>query len=357
MRILVIGINIRHIACSASRAGHEVFAVDCYEDLDLVRCASETARLQRESAEESLPEYIEKFHPEAVVLGPGLEEARVKRVPVLNNPPEKTSQVSDKLWLARWLEKSGFPFIETYASAEEMHSAEDLRTPFIVKPRRGAGGVGCRRVEDPSDLLWEDGLIAQQLIPGRAASVSVIGNGSGARALAVNEQLIGAPWTGARGFRYSGNITPLAPPQCNIAGMAEEIVARLDLVGSNGVDFLLTASGPVVVEVNCRFQGSLDTVEMATGQNVFCAHLQSFQGRLPGRARARCFAGRAIIYATRDMEVNSDLSRSWTSDVPRPGSRIARDDPILSIQALGSDRDSVLARLKKRAAALSAMTE
>ncbi len=30
MRILVIGINIRHIARSASLAGHEVFAVDCY---------------------------------------------------------------------------------------------------------------------------------------------------------------------------------------------------------------------------------------------------------------------------------------------------------------------------------------
>lgn len=357
MRILVIGINIRHIACSASRAGHEVFAVDCYEDLDLVRCAKETDRLLRERAEESLSEYIEKFHPEAVVLGPGLEEARVKGVLVLNNPPEKTAQVSDKLWLAQWLEKSGFPFIKTYASAEEMHSAEDLRTPFIVKPRRGAGGVGCRRVEDPSDLLWVEGLIAQELIPGKAASVSVIGNGSGARALAVNEQLIGAPWTGARGFRYSGNITPLVSPQCNIAGMAEEIVASLDLVGSNGVDFLLTDSGPVVVEVNSRFQGSLDTVEKATGQNVFRAHLQSFQGRLPGRARASCFAGRAIIYATRYIEVKSDLSRPWTSDVPRPGSRIARDDPILSVRASGSDRDPVLAQLKKRAASLFAMIE
>jgi len=49
-----------------------------------------------------------KVHPEAIVLGPGLEEAHVKGVPVLNNPPEKTSQVSDKLWLASWLEKSGF---------------------------------------------------------------------------------------------------------------------------------------------------------------------------------------------------------------------------------------------------------
>jgi predicted ATP-grasp superfamily ATP-dependent carboligase len=139
--------------------------------------------------------------------------------------------------------------------------------------------------------------------------------------------------------------------------MAEEIIARLGLVGSNGVDFLLTEKGPVVVEVNCRFQGSLDTVESATGQSVFQAHVQSFGGRLPRRVPPSCFAGRAIIYASRDSVISADLQRSWSSDVPRPGSRIAKDDPILSIQALGPDRDQVLALLKKRAAALIAMIE
>ena len=140
--------------------------------------------------------------------------------------------------------------------------------------------------------------------------------------------------------------------------MAEEIIARLGLVGSNGVDFLLTESGPVVVEVNCRFQGSLDTVEAATGQNVFQAHLQSFRGRLPPtRGAAGCFAGRAIIYASRDLSIRADLQRSWTSDVPRPGSRIAKDDPILSILASGPDRDQVFAQLRKRAAMLIAMAE
>ena len=127
-------------------------------------------------------------------------------------------------------------------------------------------------------------MIAQELITGRPASVSVIGNGREARAIAVNEQLIGVPWAGAKGFRYSGNITPLAPPQCGIGQMAEEIIAKLGLVGSNGVDFLLTEKGPVVVEVNSRFQGSLDTVEMAAGNNVFQAHLQSFLGMLPESA-------------------------------------------------------------------------
>jgi len=347
MRVLVIGINIRHIARSASRAGHEVFAVDCYGDVDLAGWAKETAKMPREGAEEHISFFMEKFRPDAVVLGPGLEEVSVRGVPVLNNPPEKTSQVSDKLWLAIWLEEKGFPFIKTKLSAD------NLRFPFLVKPRKGAGGVGCRVVSSPSELKWEEGLIAQELVFGRPASVSVIGSGRAARAIAVNEQLIGVPWAGAKGFRYSGNITPLAPPQCAIGRMAEEIIAALRLVGSNGVDFLLTEKGPVVVEVNSRFQGSLDTVEMAGGDNVFQAHLQSFLGMLPKRpAPSSITAGRIIIYAPRDLTIEADLVREWTADVPGMGSRIAADDPVLSIMAQGSSRDVVLAQLKTRAAML-----
>ncbi len=362
MRILVIGINIRHIASSASRAGHEVFAVDCYCDVDLARWAKETAKMPRDGAKELLAFYVEKFRPDAVVLGPGLEEASVPGVPVLNNPPEKTAQVSDKLWLAGWLEEKGFPFIKT----EIVGVAHNLRFPFLIKPRKGAGGVGCRIVESPSELKMhesteksmqkgiEDDLIAQELIIGRPASVSVIGSGRAARAIAVNEQLIGVSWAGAKGFRYSGNITPLAHPQCGIGQMAEEIIAKLGLVGSNGVDFLLTEKGPVVVEVNSRFQGSLDTVELSGADNVFQAHLQSFLGRLPERpAPPRCTAGRVIVYAPRDLTIEADLVRDWTADVPGKGSRIAADDPILSILATGSGRDEVMAQLKRRTAMLS----
>jgi hypothetical protein len=350
MRILVIGINIRHIAASASRAGHEVIAVDCYCDVDLARFAKETAKIPREGASEHLSLYVEKFRPDAVVLGPGLEEASVPSVAVLNNPPEKTAMVSDKLWLAGWLEEKGFPFIKT----KPLDALDNPRYPFLVKPRKGAGGVGCRIVERAAQLqMHEEDLIAQELIAGLPASVSVIGNGSQARAIAVNEQLIGVPWAGAKGFRYSGNITPLAPPQCAVAQMAEEVISKLGLLGSNGVDFLLTEKGPVVVEVNSRFQGSLDTVELSGGENVFQAHLQSFGGRLPERpAAASCSAGRIIVYAPCDLTIEADLVRDWTADVPGKGSRIAADDPILSIFARGSDRDDVIAQLKTRAAML-----
>jgi uncharacterized protein len=350
MKILVAGVNIRHIAASASRAGHVVYAADCYCDRDLSLWARETVRLPRLGLEKCLDHLLERFAPDAAVLGPGLEEAKFRGVPVLNNPPEKTSQVSDKLWLARWLEREGFSFIKTEESPESMPY------PFLVKPRRGAGGVGCRIVRSEEEIQWVDGMIAQELIRGLPASVSVIGNGREARAIAVNEQLIGLTWTGAAGFRYCGNITPIPDPGSGMRQMAERIIEGLGLVGSNGVDFLLTDEGPVPVEVNSRFQGSLDSIEMAGGINVFEAHLQSFSGLLPERvAPPRCTAGRAILYAPTDINIDANLLRGWTADVPERGSRILSGDPILSVFAQGSGRDDVISTLKERSAELFTM--
>jgi predicted ATP-grasp superfamily ATP-dependent carboligase len=351
MRILVMGINVRHIACSAARAGHEVFAADGYCDLDLQRCASKTSLFAQENLEridENVNSLAERFHPDAVILGPGLEEARIEAVRVLNNPPELAAQVSDKLWLARWLEKEGFPFIPTNSSPK------NLSFPAMAKPRKGAGGMGCRIVQSEADLPVETGLIFQELIEGMPASVSVVSTESEARALAANEQLIGPAWSGSEGFRYSGNITPLEPPVSGLEELAEKIVRRLGLVGSNGVDFLLTEKGPIVVEVNPRFQGSLDAVELSTGVSVFQAHLDAFERRLPARPRLRLAAGRAIVFAPRDLQINEDLSGPCTADVPRPGSRIKRGDPVISLLATANNRAKVLSQLMARAEKLVA---
>jgi predicted ATP-grasp superfamily ATP-dependent carboligase len=90
-------------------------------------------------------------------------------------------------------------------------------------------------------------------------------------------------------------------------------------------------------------------VELSGGDNVFQAHLQSFSGMLPERpAQPRRTAGRIIVYAPCDLFIEADLVRDWTADVPGKGARIAADDPILSILALGSSRNEVMAQLKTR---------
>jgi predicted ATP-grasp superfamily ATP-dependent carboligase len=356
MKLLIIGFCVRHIACSAARAGYSVAAADAFCDLDLSRCASETFLLNQDDAMQSLQALVENVSPDAIVLGPGLEEARVRGVAVLNNLPERAALVSDKLWLARWLERRGFPFIRTEASAG------GIDFPAVIKPRKGAGGVGCRLVSSRADLRWEEGMIIQERIDGLPASVSVIGSGREARAVATNEQIIGAAFAGAKDFRYSGNITPLEPSRPELAEMAEEIISELRLVGTNGVDFLLTEKGPMVVEVNPRFQGSLDTVERSTGLNIFKAHLEAFQGILPERPIPvpNRTAGRVIFYAQEDLRIGAELFlegladclTGCLTDIPRPGSLIKEGDPVVSILATGMNRADVLKLLIKRAVGL-----
>ncbi|MBN1324338.1 MAG: ATP-grasp domain-containing protein [Methanotrichaceae archaeon] len=356
MKVLLIGQSVRHIARSAALAGHEVVAAECYCDLDLFDYVREAIELSlpvgggslRLSAE-AISSLVDRIRPEAVVLGPGLEGIDLPAGQfVANNPPRLAAQVSDKLWLARWLDRQGFPAIPTSLAGSSMEP------PFVEKPRRGAGGVGGRIVSDQAALPPAGSeMIVQPYIKGISASVSLISDGSRAVAIAANEQLVGEGWLGAEGFLYCGNITPLDPSLGDareMIGIAEEVVGRLGLIGSNGVDFILTGEGPVVVEVNPRFQGSLDAVELATGMNVFEAHLAAFSGRLPRPAPPRRTAGRALTYASGDHAIDRDLRLDVEGlvDVPRPGSRIAKGGYLASILAIAGGRDATLKLLKMR---------
>ena len=364
-RVLVVGQSVRPIALSAVRAGHAVFAADCYCDLDLVESVSRSVHLDWDPERpEALPRKarpvieaaIDAGSIDCLVLGPGAEGMNVDGVRVLNNPPEKFAEVSDKLRLARWLEEEGFAAVPTWRVGD----APTADLPLMVKPRRGAGGGENRLVYTEEELaLLEGDLIVQEFVRGTPASVSVIADGERSVAISANEQLIGTRWLGGGGFRYCGNISPLEAPGAGSASAAmmrtaEEIASRLQLVGSNGVDFILSASGPLVLEVNPRFQGSLDAVEISTGLNLFQAHLLSFDGVLPKRPQLRRSGGRGVLYAEDGLKIDGDLRavNRWIADVPSPGSSLKRGDPVTSILSSAADRDGALALLRRRSSSI-----
>jgi predicted ATP-grasp superfamily ATP-dependent carboligase len=366
LNVLVIGQNVRHIATSAARAGLVVSAADCYSDLDLAESVSQYFPLEADpstpgdlvrAAEDLMRGDLDLDTVDFIVLGPGVEEMRIEEVRVLNNPPERISTVSDKLWLSRWLEREGFATVPTRPLAADL---DPWGYPLMVKPRKGAGGAENRLVTSDEDLAGLNGdLIVQKMVEGTPASVSVIADGKEAVAISANEQLIGTDWLGGSGYRYCGNISPLdlAPDDDALAEMvkvAEEIAVGLGLVGSNGIDFILAESGPVVLEVNPRFQGSLDAVELSTGMNLFLAHLQSFDGYLPERPKPRGFGGRGVLFAKDDLKIGADLRgvSRWITDVPRPGSFAKRSDPVTSIISFGENRKWAVNLLLSRSSAI-----
>ena len=156
----------------------------------------------------------------------------------------------------------------------------------MVKPRAGSGGWRNAVLKNDSEWLqWKTEFgdppaIWQEVVDGIPASVCCVCNGTDARAIAVNEQILRGEKEAAYGF--SGSVTPFIHP-CSgeMIRYAEMVAASSGCIGTIGVDFVVGRRQPYVIEINPRFQGTIDTVEMATGINLFSLHVAACEGRLP----------------------------------------------------------------------------
>lgn len=169
--------------------------------------------------------------------------------------------------LLRRLERAGVPVPRTLPAADDgdaRRALEALGTPVVVKPGRGAGGAGVRRVDDADDVAdaraaavsVEPGLapLVQRFEPGTPASVTLLVDGERIRPLALNRQLVRF----APEARYEGGVTPLRHPDASRAlrTAADTVRACGGLRGLVGVDLVLGPDGPVVLEVNPRLTTS-----------------------------------------------------------------------------------------------------
>ena len=129
-------------------------------------------------------------------------------------------------------------------------------------------------------------------------------------------------------FGFTGSVTPLDHPLVEkMNALAVKAAAASGCVGSVGVDFVLGEEA-WAIEVNPRFQGSVDTVEASTGSCLFSLHMDACQGSLPpevpGSPR---YAARRILFAERDLTVSENLARLGLpiADIPWPGTRSRRE--------------------------------
>jgi len=380
--ILVIGFNTRNVVCSANRAGYTVCSIDAFCDLDLQECAYASAFLECGTVQElhqlkasrikaQMAEFGLEF--DALVLGSGLEtlEHNDFSCPVLASSPDAMQKASDKLYLSKRLEALGVPHPRCY-SPEELDAIE---YPVMVKPASGGGGIFNRVARNKQELLaileelyglnpelTEQTVVIQEFLEGIPSSVSLLSTKNEALSVAVNEQLIGIPWLSRLPFAYCGNITPFRTDQAEeMEALAEELVLEFKLLGSNGVDFLVSKKGPVVLEINPRFQGSLDTVEKAMNINLFEAHAGCFRGELPEKPEAKYFAARGVIYSDRELFIDRKLMDTILmekgADIPSEGTVAEPDGPLTSLFACTSTREEAVLSLKRGANRIKAFIE
>jgi predicted ATP-grasp superfamily ATP-dependent carboligase len=344
--VLIAGFATRHVAQSAFNAGYDVCTVDHFCDQDLTWYTKDREKFDDLA---DLPDAIARIcrrHTFDYFIPTSGAELLPAPVPLMGTPPHAIRRLLDKLDTQHFFESLGVPVPRILP---------DGTYPAMVKPRAGAGGWRNAVIHTDAEMaawrtLYEDvPHIRQEMVEGLPASVCCVATGTHAVAVGTNTQILRGK--GESAFGFSGSITPFEHPHCNrMVALAERIAAASGGVGTIGVDFVVGHDGPVAIEVNPRFQGTVDTVEMAYGCNLFELHMDACGGILPEeKTAAHQVAARTILFADRDMTVNADLSglKGYVADIPWPGTFFEEEQAIVSVYGRGATREAAQEMLDK----------
>lgn len=378
----MVGIDATSVSLSASRAGFEVFGVDYFGDLDLKRHCKVSSSLREQgtffnsrdfSSKENMQDLtriagkIASEHAiDGILLASGLEDypgivSELQDLSdIIGNRPETMRRARDWEFLFREMRRRGISHPETEITKtldEAKRAARDIGYPIVLKPSKGSGGIGIslvRTVEElekkyQSNFPGDKEMLIQEYIQGINASASIISTDTKASILCLTEQLIGDQKLGQREpFGWCGNIIPLDAPAEIVKESIESvksIIEGLGVVGSNGVDFILSSTGvPYIIEVNPRFQETIECVENYLGTNIVLNHINAcLRNRLPQKLSGQKeYWARLVLFATKRSYVETMFTDETIRNIPPPASIIDVGEPICSIILSGRDRSSIL---------------
>ena len=358
--ILVVGLSARALAQSARAAGYAPLAADLFRDLDTEEAAERSARIEGE-LENGLPwektiaaleALAEGRSPVGIVCGSGFEdrpqflERLATRWQLIGNSAEVVAHAKDPAALAETCAKLGVP-----------HPA------WTAQPREGwlrkrTGGSGGAHVADTASETGERHYW-QEAVDGEPVSALVLGRRRDVHVLGFSSQ-----WTDptpAAPFRYGGAVRPAALNEGTRSELSEAaiVVAReLQLVGLNGIDFLVDNADWHLVEVNPRPGAVMDIFHPA-GESLLELHVEACRGRLPERAPLfDAAAAAAIVYAGRAIASIPAMDwPEWTADRQRPGTHVAADAPLCTVRASAETTEEARRLVFGRAAEVRAMIE
>ncbi|MGD8566430.1 MAG: ATP-grasp domain-containing protein [Candidatus Bathyarchaeota archaeon] len=386
-KLLTIGIDNVAIASSAKKAGYEVCSVDYFCDMDLRRICSEceaivdqkpgessgriSSRMRTESFLEKAHSLIDRNDMDAILLSSGLDDSCIlhelnKLAPILGNPPEVIERVRAKPGFFEELDALDIPFPKTKVVAnfdEAIEAVLAIGYPVVVKPVKGFGGIGIGIAQDQRELKrtfekasMETSVIIQEFVEGKHASISFLGTSENIKVLTVNEQILGASFLfQPEIFGYCGNTAPLSLDEetyDKCVRIVEEISRNFGLKGSNGIDVVISKDDiPYVVEVNPRFQGSLECIEQTLGTNIVEAHINAcIHNSLPSiRKRKITYYTRLVLYAPARVIVPDLTTILGVRDVPLPETIIEKGEPLCSVITGGTSQRTSFHNARKTA--------
>jgi len=384
--LLVVGVDASQIAVSAKKAGYKVYAADHFGDQDLKAACKESLSAVRQRRGSSCGHFAADYIPstilkmvktilgrhaiEGAILASGLEDAAdtLKEindlVPIIGNTPDAIGKVRKKTAFFKELKRLNLPHPESrvaHSLDEAKTIAQDIGYPIVYKPLTGFGGTGIGKADSPKELQdllrnaakRRKSILIQEYVEGTPASASLISIKNSVMTLTINEQLLGLQRAmKVHSFGYHGNIVPLSASEDimrRCREVSEKVVQSFHLIGSNGVDLVITKEGiPKIVEVNPRLQGTLECVERVMSLSVVEAHVLACTERsLPKPSGVvRKFATRLILYAPNRCIVPDLRTFEETRDIPLPGVIVEKGEPMCSIITEAPTRDTSLRKAR-----------
>jgi predicted ATP-grasp superfamily ATP-dependent carboligase len=277
-------------------------------------------------------------------------------------------KVSNKVAFYAFVEKMGMrvPATMTFSVADDLKEIKKAvrgKFPLIFKPASGASGCGLSIVRNEDHVTGAVGkikkdtsskqFVAQELIRGAAASVSLISTGGEAVAISLNRQdvTIGTPESFSG---YSGGLVPFDHPlRAEAFEVAEKIAKSFrGLRGYVGVDFVLTEDEAVAIEVNPRLTTSYVGLRRVASFNLAQAIVSAvLKHKLPRHIQScgyACFS--KIMVVNPQMEA---LQRTYGMDEvvspPFPVSETSAASALIAAHGVTSrEAEGRLREAKKR---------
>jgi uncharacterized protein len=348
--VLVVGANTRPVACSLKKLGYNVFSADyyCTEDLkpcaDSLKCVlsqipyASCGRFSINFDEDYLAELATLLVDRAdfIICCSGSSPQTFPSHKIKGN--KNTENIENKYKLSKKL-KNKFRIPETHLISGKDEIKEIITNSsdkkFILKPIRGTAGMGIRNVEEIGSKFKYKDYILQEKIIGENLSVSTLSTGKETKTILKSQQIIGKTELGQiEPYGYCGNIVPYKG-EYDVASIAEEVVQYLSLVGSNGVDFIQKGDELYLLEVNPRFQGTIECAEAVLGINMAEAHIKACDGTLMEIKSPQRFAVKMIVHA-RERSIVGKLGGDYVYDIPHENVIIEKGEPVATVIKTGT---------------------
>ena len=348
--LVLVGASTRAAAWSAVRAGCRPLCADLFADTDLLEVAEAiavsdypgglldaVATLQSQDSSTRSPRVYTGALENHLDVVNGLAESG----PLWGNPGEVLGRVRDPAWVASTCQLHGLPCPEIRA----VHQAPARGSGWMLRRRDSAGGSGVSPWGLSTTASSHD-VVFQQRVEGEPAAALCLADGSSARVLGVTGQLVGADWLHAADFAWCGSIGPLplsTALEDSVARLANVLAGESGLIGLFGIDLILDDDRAWPIEINPRYTGSAEVIEMAGGRSMIGRHLEAFgePGVAPfaeAEAEAGAVYGKVVLFAPSEIQVVR-LPRGdsgWRlADIPHPGSRIATGRPLCCVLTRG----------------------